>query len=234
MPPDPDNTPPDAQEERDAERGRLLVLAAARDVSAPLALRERIEADRQRAAAGRPRRRWTFLAPLAGVAAAAAAVLVVVAGGGPSAPNVLAVASLAGRTPVLAAPAPDPHNPAVLRESVDGVPFPQWDRSFKWRPVGRRYDTVGERKTTTVFYKSAKGTVAAYTIVGGGKIDRPSNAKRHVYGGTTLWTVRRDGRLIVSWQRRGHTCVMSAPAKVPEEKLLSLAAWKGDEDHIIF
>jgi hypothetical protein len=233
MPPDPDNTPLDPQVQRDAERGHLLVLAAAREVSAPLALRERIEADRQRAATARPRRRWAFLAPVAGVAAAAAAALVIAIGGaGP--PSVLAVASLAGRTPALAPPAPDPHNPAVLRESVDGVQFPQWDRSFKWRSVGRRYDTVDDRKTTTVFYKSAKGAVAAYTIVAGGKIDRPSEARRHVYRGTTLWTVERDGRLIVTWQRRGHTCVMSAPASVPEDKLLSLAAWKGDRGQVHF
>jgi hypothetical protein len=227
MPSDhPDNTPLEPQVQRDAERGRLLVAAAARDVSAPLALRERIEADRQRAAAGRPRRRWAaILAPVAGVAAAAAAALVI-AEGGASAPSVLAVASLAGRPPVLAAPAPDPHNPAVLRESVGGVRFPQWNRSFKWKAVGRRYDTVDGRKTTTVYYKSAKGAVAAYTIVSGGKLGRPSNASRHDYDGTTLWTVQRNGGQIVVWQRRGHTCVMSAPAAVPQEKLLSLAAWK--------
>jgi hypothetical protein len=27
------------------------------------------------------------------------------------------------------------------------------------------------------------------------------------------------------WDRDGHTCVMSAPVSVPEDRLLALAAW---------
>ena len=74
-----ENDAPDAEL---AARGRMLVAAAVAETRAPMALRERIEADRARAAA-RPRRRVRWL-PLAGLAAAVAAVLValVVAGGG--------------------------------------------------------------------------------------------------------------------------------------------------------
>jgi hypothetical protein len=232
-PPDPDISPLDPEEQRDAERGRMLVLAAARETSAPLALRERIEADRRRAAAGRPRRRWALLVPLAGVAAAAAAAVVIV-GGGAEAPSVLATASLAGRGPALAAPAPDPHNPAVLRESLDGVKFPRWQRSFQWKTVGVRYDKVNDRNATTVFYENPKGARAAYTVLGGKHIGLPAQARRIVYSGTPLYTFRSHGRRIVVWERRGHTCVMSAPAAVPEDKLLSLASWKGDRGHVDF
>ena len=234
LPTDPDNAPLDPGEKRDAEHGRAIVIAAAREVSAPLALRERIENDRRKAAAARPRRRWAILAPVAGVAAAAAAAAVLIAGGGASPPSVLAAASLAGRGPALGAPAVDPHNPAVLDESVDGVRFPQWRRSFQWKTVGRRYDTLDDRKATTVFYESAKGTRAAYTILTGKNLKRPADARRHVKFGTRLYSFESGGRRVVMWTRRGHTCVMSAPASVPEDKLYSLAAWKGDKGHVDF
>jgi hypothetical protein len=35
----------------------------------------------------------------------------------------------------------------------------------------------------------------------------------------------RGGQRIVVWNRAGHTCVMSAPEVVPEERLIDLAAW---------
>ena len=31
----------------------------------------------------------------------------------------------------------------------------------------------------------------------------------------------------MTWTRGGHTCVLSAPLAVPEQKLLELASWKG-------
>jgi hypothetical protein len=232
---DPENTPLDPGEQRDAEHGRAIVMAASREVSAPLALRERIENERQRAAAARrPRRRWAILASLAAVAAVAAAVVVIAGGGAAGAPSVVAAASLAGRGPALGAPAPDPSNPAVLAESVDGVQFPQWRRSFKWRTVGRRYDTLDGRKATTVFYENPDGARAAYTILTGGNLKHPAGARSHVRFGTHLYSFYAGGRQIVTWTRRGHTCVMSAPAGVPEDKLYSLAAWKGDKGHVDF
>jgi hypothetical protein len=32
------------------------------------------------------------------------------------------------------------------------------------------------------------------------------------------------------WDRSGHTCVMSAPLAVPEDRLIGLAAWDGGGD----
>jgi len=43
--------------------------------------------------------------------------------------------------------------------------------------------------------------------------------------GQTYYVTNLDGNRVVVWYRDGHTCVMSAPAKVSEEKLLDLAAW---------
>jgi hypothetical protein len=227
VPPDP-HIPPDPIDEQLAERGRLLIAAAVAETRAPLALRERIEADRGRAASrAAPRqRRWRVLAPAAGLVAAVAIALVVLVGGSAS-PTVLATASLAAKGPVLPAPAEDKSNSAVLKASVEGVPFPYWGDSFQWKAVGARKDELDGRTTKTVYYENPKGARAAYTIVGGERIDPPDDARGHTYNDTKLWVTERDGRRVVTWQRDGRTCVLSAPMSIPEGKLLDLASWKG-------
>jgi hypothetical protein len=227
LPPDHDSTPFDHDDEPFAERGRALILRASAETFAPLGLRERIEADRAKAAKGAGRRRWALLAPVGAVLAAAVVAIVIATGGGTAGPTVLATASLAGAGPQVAAPAADPANPKLLRESVDGVRFPAWGPKFKWRATGARYDKLDDRKTTTVFYDNPKGVRAAYTIVGGKRLPIPSTATKHTYEGTDIYSFVRGDRRIVAWERKGHTCVMSAPVSVPEERLLRLAAWKG-------
>jgi hypothetical protein len=224
VPPDQDISLDPADDEL-AERGRVLIAAAVAETRAPLALRERIEADRQRAGSQRARtRRWGVLAP---VAAALAAVLVaVVLIGGNSAPSVLATASLATRGPVLPAPPEDPANDSVLQASVEGVPFPYWGDSFRWEAVGERDDKINDRDTKTIYYQNPKGQRAAYTIVGGDPVDPPSGAKKISHNGTDIWVTIHNGRRIVTWKRGGRTCVMSAPLTIPQEKLLDLASWK--------
>ncbi len=213
-----------------AERGRALIAAAVAETMAPLALRERIEADRARAgqSAGARRSRGLLgkLVPAGGVLAAAIVALVLVLGGS-NAPSVLATASLAARGPVLPAPAEDESNGAVLKTSMDGVPFPYWGGSFRWEAVGARDDKIEDRHAKTVYYDNPKGARAAYTILGGDKIDPPSNARKQTSHGITLWISQDHGRRIVTWTRIGHTCVLSAPLAVPEQKLLELASWKG-------
>ena len=85
---------------------------------------------------------------------------------------------------------------------------------------------VADRKAKTVFYDSPKGARAAYTILGGDTIDAPSGAYEKDMNGVKLFITTDHGRRIVTWTRNGHTCVLSAPVAVPEEKLLELAAWK--------
>jgi hypothetical protein len=197
------------------------------ETTAPLALRERIEADRQRAPKSARPRRLRALLPAAGLVAAAVVAVVLLAGGGANAPSVLATASLATGGPVLPAPAEDEANGAVLKTSMGGVPFPYWGDSFKWEAVGARDDRIKDRSARTVFYDNPKGARAAYTILGGEKIDAPSGARKVIRNGTTLWITQDKGRRIVTWTRGGHTCVLSAPLAVPEQKLLQLASWKG-------
>jgi hypothetical protein len=220
--------PPDPLDEALAERGRALVAAAVVETRAPLALRERIEADRSAAVARgtrqRRRRLLGLLLPAGGlVAALVVAVVLVTSNGG--APSVVATASLATRGAVLPAPREDMSNDAVLKASVEGVPFPYWNDSFQWKAVGARDDTIEDRAAKTVYYANAKGAQAAYTILGGDAIDPPSDARKQTQNGITLWVTQDAGRRIVTWQRGQHTCVLSAPLVVPEQKLLDLASW---------
>ena len=125
VPPDQD-IPVDPLDEELAERGRALIAAAVAETMAPLALRERIEADRARAAKPARSRRLRALLPAGGLVAAAVVAVVLVVGGGSGAPSVLATAALATGGPVLPAPAEDTSNGAVLKTSMEGVPFPYW------------------------------------------------------------------------------------------------------------
>jgi hypothetical protein len=223
---DPDTRQEPIDEEL-AERGRALIAAAVAETRAPLALRERIEADRGRAVAGPRRRRLRgLLIPAGGLVAALVVAVVLVTGGG-GAPSVLATAALAARGPVLPAPHEDKANGALLQTSIEGVPFPYWGEQ-KWESVGARDDTIEGRKARTVYYANPAGVRAAYTILGGDTVDPPSDASRRMDKGTELFVVEDKGRRVVTWERDGHTCVLSAPLAVPEQKLLDLAAWRGN------
>ena len=225
------NTPLEPLDEALAERGRALIAAAVADTRAPLALRERVEADRQRIARGsgaRRRRVRGLLIPAGGLVAAAVVAVVLLVGGG-GAPSVVATAALAARGPVLPPPAEDKANKALLQTSMEGVPFPYWGQQ-KWETVGARDDTVEGRAARTVYYANPKGVRAAYTILGGDAIDPPSDARKRTDMGTELYVIEKDGRRIVTWERNRHTCVLSAPLAVPEQKLLDLAAWRAHGD----
>jgi hypothetical protein len=226
VPPDQD-IPVDPLDEELAERGRALIAAAVAETNAPLALRERIEADRARAAKPARSRRLRALLPAGGLVAAAIVAVVLVLGGDGGAPSVLATASLATGGPVLPAPAEDTSNDKVLKASMEGVPFPYWGGSFRWEAVGAREDKIEDRAAKTVFYDNPKGVRAAYTILGGDTIDAPSGSQEKTKNGVKLFITENEGRRIVTWTRNGHTCVLSAPLAVPEDKLLELAAWKG-------
>jgi hypothetical protein len=220
-----DRTPPDDQPEHElAERGRALIADAVAVTSAPPRLRDRIEADRSRARGPRRRRRVALGGSLGALAAAAAAA-VVISVGHQGEPTIAAASQLAERGPALAAPRPDPRNDALLRTSVGGVPFPDWSDEFPWRASGARRDVLGGREATTVFYDSPHGERLAYTIVAGEPLPRPEGARGITVRGTTFDLLRRPTENVVVWDRGGHTCVMSASVRVPEERLLDLAAW---------
>lgn len=192
---------------------------AAAAISAPSSLRERIDAaPRARASA---RRRRALVPAVAVLAVAALAAVLVLPSGTPGGPSVVEAAALAQRPAV--EPAPRPVTGKLLDRRAAGLPFPDWLQKFGWRAVGARTDTLDGRRMTTVFY--AKGAQRiAYTIVGGAALDEPDGSDR-VVEGTRVRLVRAGQRALVTWQRRGHTCVLSGTAD--PETLRKLAGWKG-------
>jgi hypothetical protein len=139
----------------------------------------------------------------------------------------VAVASAAQAGPTHGAPPADPSHQDLLARAVDGVAFPDWSDRFSWKASGERSDTIEGRATRTVFYSGPAGARAAYTIVSGHALGVPAGARAQTVRGIELHVARGGAGQVVTWERNGHTCVMSAPASVPTSRLLELAAWDG-------
>jgi hypothetical protein len=205
-------------------RAVALVRGAARDVEAPAGLRARVDAQRR----PRARRRPLVLGAGLATAAALALALVLVLPSGVGGPSLAQAATLATRPPTAPAPRPLPSNPKLLDRAEDGVPFPTWLEEFGWRTTGARVDTIDGREATTVFYEK-NGRRIGYTIVGGDHVPVPERADATRRQGVELHALTLDGREVVTWLRRGHTCVLSGVG-VDRDILLKLAAWKGAGD----
>ena len=218
----------DPLDEELAERGRALIAAAVAETMAPLALRERIEADRARAAKPARSRRLRALLPAGGLVAAAVVAVVLVVGGGSGAPSVLATAALATGGPVLPAPAEDDVQRRGAQDVDGGRALPVLGRLV---PVGGRRALATTRSRTARPRRSSTTTRRARarpTRSSAATRSTPRRARtRRTKNGVKLFITTDDGRRIVTWTRNGHTCVLSAPLAVPEDKLLELAAWKG-------
>jgi hypothetical protein len=208
----------------DLERERFAVEALRSvELRAPMRLRTRIEAERERARRPARRRRFTLGGALAGATAAAAVLVALLLPGGAGGPSVVEAAELATRPPT--EPAPEPGRPKLLDASAFGLPFPDWAEKFGWEPSGRRVDELDGRRAVTVFYEK-EGREIAYTIISGEALDAPEPSAAATREGTALRYVSDDGRTIVTWERNGLTCVLSGSG-VPATKLLDLAGWKG-------
>ena len=205
-------------------RAMTMIRGAASEVRAPLALRERLEADRARLARPRARRRWFSVATAGALAAAVLlAVVLVGPGGGPT----LQEAAAFGAQPATG-PAPEtvPTQPKLLAAAQDGVVFPEWEAKFGWEATGIRRGEVDGRDATTVYYEK-DGKTLAYTIVGGEALDWPEDARTVRAEGTRVDLFRTgDGRPAATWWRDGHSCVLAGDG-VPDAKLAELAGWKG-------
>jgi anti-sigma factor RsiW len=214
---------PELMERLVEQRNAVELLRSAADVEAPAALRARVQPSPSRPARARERRRSVWIgAAAAGVAVVALGVVLALPSNVPGGPSVADAAVLATR-PATAGP-PAAASPTLLARSVDDVPFPNWAKKFGWEPAGARVDRVGGRDTTTVFYEKA-GKRLAYTIVGGDALRNPKHATVAHREGVELRFLTVDGRRVVTWQRDGHTCVLSGG--VPRATLAKLAAWNG-------
>jgi hypothetical protein len=221
---------PELRERYHRERLAIAALHATRADRAPERFRARIEA--QRRAAERTRKGWLVgggRLAYAGTAAALAAVLVAIAlllpGGTPGGPSVSQAAALALRGSAAPAPLPDPQHPrAKLRQDVQDVYFPNWAHLFGWRAVGMRTDRFGNRQAVTVYYDNRRGQEIAYTILAMPALSRPGT-QIHLVQGIGLQSLNLGKRLVVTWRRAGHTCVLSGTG-VSFAELSKLAAWE--------
>ncbi|HEY4827885.1 MAG TPA: hypothetical protein VIH85_14010 [Solirubrobacteraceae bacterium] len=180
---------------------------AAQRERAPLALRM------GRRAIGPRRRpvRGTFTLALAGPAAIVATILALIAGGEPGL-TVAQAATLAAR-PAVSTVAEPPDGSAWLPGlRAEGLPFPYWEDRFGWRATGARTDRIDGRAATTVFYRRGVQRIA-YTIVSGHALTSDARPT----------AITAGGRHIVTWLRRGRTCVLSGQNVAPGA-LLQLAA----------
>jgi hypothetical protein len=211
-------------ERYERERRAVSLVHAARADRAPARLRARIDAQRPSRASAARRRVAYSGALAAGLAAVVLALVLALPGGAPVSPSVSQAAGLALRGPALAAPAPKPGDPhARLDRDVEEVYFPNWQDRFGWRAMGQRVDTINGRHAVTVYY-GWQGHTIAYTIVSAPALKAPV-ARVNWLHGTELRTLVIDGRLVVTWRRSNHTCVLSGVG-VPVHDLQKLATWR--------
>lgn len=203
----------------------LEALRGTAEIGAPARLRAGVERRRRGHSAGDRRRGIVFGAPVAAAAAVALALVLVLSGGSSSNPTVADTTALAQKPPTQPAPGSVPGDPALLRATVDDVPFPNYSAKFGWKAAGARHDDPSGRGATTVFYEKGARTIA-YTIVSDGALDPPQDARTTRRDGVVYRTFRDGGRAVVTWERDGHTCVLSSRAAKPGE-LVALADWRG-------
>jgi hypothetical protein len=88
--------------------------------------------------------------------------------------------------------------------------------------VGVRRGHIDGRDATVVLYRK-DGRRLGYVIVAGRGLARPGDGQPKYIGRVEYQTLRLNGRLAVTWQRGGHTCVLIGQA--PRAELLELASW---------
>ena len=195
---------------------------ANRETGAPARLRGQLERGRT------PRRRRSAQRWRGALAAGLAAVLalaLVLPGILSSGLSVAEAAALAEQPATGPAPPGVPGTPQLLQAKVDDVAFPNYRKKFGWSSTGRRDDHKSGRDATTVYYRN-DGKSMAYTIVAGDALDRPGNARQTTIGGVDYRVFRHEDRTVVTWERGGHTCVLSAKG-VSATELVALANWRG-------
>ena len=215
---------PELQELLDRQREALAATRPAASEPVPASLESTVR-DRVRGTDAR-RRRSRLVPGFAfggAVAAAAAVILALVFAGGPSGPTVADAARLASQAPSGPPPPRLDGSKAELNARVDGVVFPDFTRMYGWRPVGVRHDQVDGRDAKVVYYEKG-GERIGYVITAGSALPHPSGAKTVQRRGVPYDTLSVDGKPAVTWERLGHTCVLTGAS--PSE-LVKLASWRG-------
>jgi len=202
------------------QRRAVAAMRALATERAPLGLRLR-----RRALADRSHTRSATVGLGLAGGLAALALMLGSLGGAQGVLTVADAATIAVRpaTTVVAEPRDDAAT--LPRINAAGLPFPYWEDRFGWVATGVRSDDVGGRRLTTVFYRS-HGREIAYTIVPGASLPAVAGARTTERDGVVIRSFLDRGRLVVTWERRGHTCVLSGTG-VSAGALSKLAAWRG-------
>jgi hypothetical protein len=204
------------------EQRRSLELTRSLSDEAPLHLRERVEALRRESRPAPRARRFGLAGGLVTTAAIAAAVVVAVVGSGTAGPTLSEAAAFTLKAP--AGPPPAHSFDGALDLSVDGVPYPYWQKSLGWKAVGRRVDKVSGRTATTVFYRKGKLRVG-YTIVTGKPVSVSGKPSVTFHDGIRYRSLPIHGTTVVTWERRDHSCILSGRG-LSRPQLLKLASWR--------
>ncbi len=201
-----------------------VALTAVRGLSepAPAGLRTRVEGARRRPAPAVRARRFGIAGGFVAVAAALAIALVAILPSGAGGPSLSEAAVYTLGAP--ASPPPRHDFDGALALTVDGVPYPYWEDGLGWNAVGTRVDKVGGRTATTVFYAKGDKRVG-YTIVSGKGLSVPSSSVSTLRNGVNIRSLKLGETTVVTWQRKGHTCILSGRG-VSRDDLLKLAGWR--------
>ena len=201
-----------------------VALTAVRGLSepAPAGLRARVEGARRRPARAARARRFGIAGGFVAAAAALAIALVAILPSGAGGPSLSEAAVYTLGAP--ASPAPRHDFDGALSLTVDGVPYPYWEDSLGWNAIGTRVDKVGGRIATTVFYAKGDKRVG-YTIVSGKGLSVPSSSASTLRNGVNIRSLKLGDTTVVTWQRKGHTCILSGRG-VSHDELLKLAGWR--------
>jgi hypothetical protein len=144
--------------------------------------------------------------------------------GASTTPTVLEASVLAMRPAAIPAPAENPRDRRNLVSSVEGIPYPYWNKRFGWWASGARVDRFEGRAITTVFYANHRAQRIGYSIVAGQAL--PAAGGRVLErGGVRFRLLEASGASVVTWRRSGHTCIL-ASSGVGAETLLRLATWE--------
>jgi hypothetical protein len=199
------------------EQRRAIAIVAAVDVEAPAGLLERLD---RREPARRSRRRLSRRGLIA--VAAVLAILAILAARSHGL-DVRGEAHLALARATLAPPPPSASDHVVLSAAVDGVAFPAW-RGLGWRATGARSDALDGHSVETVFYRSSEYGRVGYSIVAGSPLAIGSAQSVFHSAGVSYAVLKLDGATVVTWRRRGHTCVLASRG-ASAAVLLGLAGW---------
>jgi hypothetical protein len=167
-------------------------------------------------------------APVGGLALAAtvAALAAALATLGASAkPSVAQAVALSVRPAVGRVHEPPDGRLTLPGITTAGLSFPYWEDRFGWRAAGFRRDQLDGRTLTTMLYTRG-GQRVAYTIVSGRAVPSLAGARTILQAGIQLHASSLGDRQLVTWVRRGHTCVLSGVG-VPAAELAALGSWRG-------